>query len=390
MERKKVIICFVHFYLPGFRSGGPTRTVANFVDHLSNEFDIRVICCDRDLGDDKPFSDLLSNKWNKVGNSYVYYIPPKKINLFNVSKILSETPHDILYLNSFFSYGFAIIPLLVKFFRLAPKVPCIIGPRGEFSKGALSLKAFKKRLFIKFVKIIGLYKNLYWQASSEFELADIQREFGSVAEKIYVARDLTPINTIYQKNTVSNKNERPLKIIFLSRITPMKNLDFLIDVLSRVSGKVEFNIFGPKQDLNYWEKCKLKLNNLPNNIVVNIMDEVPHDKVASIFSQNDLFAFPTKGEALGHIILESLSASTPVLVSDKTSWLSDNLKGLQVIPLKDSSWIREIDEWIKISNDEMNLRRKAAFNYAQKSYLENLKSIKETKKLFYMAAMKNK
>lgn len=115
MERKKVVICFVHFYLPGFRSGGPTRTVANFVDHLSNEFDIRVICCDRDLGDDKPFSDLLSNKWNKVGNSKVYYISPKKINLFNISKILRETPHDILYLNSFFSYGFAIIPLFAKF-----------------------------------------------------------------------------------------------------------------------------------------------------------------------------------------------------------------------------------------------------------------------------------
>jgi len=390
MERKKVVICFVHFYLPGFRSGGPTRTVANFVDHLSNEFDIRVICCDRDLGDDKPFSDLLSNKWNKVGNSKVYYISPKKTNLFNISKILRETSHDILYLNSFFSYGFAIIPLLAKFFKLVPKVPIIIGPRGEFSNGALSLKAFKKKLFIKFVKTIGLYKNLYWQASSEFELADIQREFGSVAKKIYVARDLTPVNKIHQKYIAINKNERPLKIIFLSRITPMKNLDFLIDVLSKVSGKIEFNIFGPKQDLNYWEKCKLKLNNLPNNIVVNIMNEVPHDKVFSIFSQNDLFAFPTRGEALGHIILESLSASTPVLVSDKTSWLSDNLKGLQVIPLKHSSWIREIDEWIKISNDEINLRRKAAFNYAQKSYLENLKSIKENKKLFYLAAMKNK
>lgn len=390
MKGKKIIICFVHYYLPGFRSGGPTRTVANFVDHLGDEFDIKIICCDRDLGDNKPFPNVLSNQWNKIGNSQVYYISPNKINLFNIAKILRETEFDAIYLNSFFSYGFAIIPLLAKFLKLVPIFKCIIGPRGEFSKGALSLKTFKKKLFIKFVTYLGLYKNLYWQASSQFELLDIKREFGNVAKKIYVARDLTPSNKFSEKYIVLNKINRPLKIIFLSRISPMKNLDFLINVLSKVTEKIEFNIFGPKQDLNYWDKCKIQLKNLPSNIIVNIGDEISHNKVLFTFSQNDLFAFPTKGEALGHIILESLSASTPVLVSDKTSWLSDKFKGLQAIPLNELEWVSKINEWTKLSNDEILLRRKAAFNYAQSSYLSNLKSIQENKDLFYEAIMENK
>lgn len=390
MKQKKIIICFVHYYLPGFRSGGPTRTVANFADHLSDEFDIRIICCDRDLGDERAFSEILPNQWNKVGKSKVFYISPNKISLFNVAKILRETQHDLIYINSFFSYGFAIIPLLAKFLKLAPNSPCIIGPRGEFSKGALSLKTLKKRLFMAFVKFIGLYNNLYWQASSDYELIDIKREFGSVAKKIFVARDLTPANKISEKYIVLDKINRPLRIIFLSRISPMKNLEFLISVLSKIKSELEFNIFGPKEDMNYWEKCKIDLKKLPSNIKVNIENEISHNKVLDVFSKNDLFAFPTKGEALGHIILESLSASTPVLVSDKTSWLSDNFKGLQAIPLNENLWINQINEWIKLSNDEINLRRKAAFEYAQSSYLDNLQSIKENKDLFYKAIKETK
>lgn len=390
MKQKKTIICFVNYYLPGFRSGGPTRTVANFTDHLSSEFDIRIICCDRDLGDKKVFPGVLPNTWNKVGNSNVLYLSPKNINLFYIAKILRETQYDIIYINSFFSYGFAIIPLIARFLKLAPKSPCVIGPRGEFSKGALSLKTFKKRLFMAISKLLGLYNNLYWQASSVYELLDIQREFGSVAKKIFVARDLTPVSKISQKYVKLNKINRPLKIIFLSRISPMKNLDFLIKVLSKVILKVELNIFGPKQDVNYWEKCKIDLKKLPNNIKVNIGNEIPHDKILSVFSKYDLFAFPTKGEALGHIILESLLASTPVLVSDKTSWLSDEFKGLQVIPLNEHEWINQINKWAKLSNDEINLRRKAAFNYAKGYYMTNLQSVEENKRLFYKAIMEKK
>jgi len=170
----------------------------------------------------------------------------------------------------------------------------------------------------------------------------------------------------------------------------MKNLDFLINVLSKVASEVELNIFGPKEDMNYWEKCKILLKKLPSNIKVNIENEISHNKVLDVFSKNDLFAFPTKGEALGHIILESLSASTPVLVSDKTSWLSDDFKGLQAIPLNEQTWINQINEWTKLSNNEINLRRKAAFDYAQNSYSDNLRSIKENKDLFYKAIMESK
>ena len=37
-----------------------------------------------------------------------------------------------------------------------------------------------------------------------------------------------------------------------------------------------------------------------------------------MFQEYDLLFLPTKGENFGHVILESMSAGTPVLISDTT------------------------------------------------------------------------
>jgi len=390
LNNKITILCFVNWYLPGFRAGGPIQTVANFVEHLGEEFNIRIVCCDRDVNDNDSYQNIKVDTWNIVGKAKVFYASPKTISFNGFKKILKETPHNILYLNSVFTYGFSILPLLVRLLNFNKKTPCIIGPRGEFSKAALSMKSFKKKFFLFLSKIIGLHNNLYWQASTKLELEDIKKNYGDVANKIMVARDLTPRNLISQDISFPKRSKGPLRIVFLSRISPMKNLDFLMSVLSKISKDVEFNIFGPKNDFLYWNKCKKILSKLPKNIKVKIGDEVPHKSVHNVFSENDLFAFPTKGEALGHIILESLSAATPVLVSDKTSWISDNQKGLQAISLNKNKWIKAINDWANISDDEIIFRRKAALKYANKAYLDNLKSIDANKKLFYQASMRDK
>jgi glycosyltransferase involved in cell wall biosynthesis len=383
MKHKKIILCFVQYYLPGFRSGGPVRTVANFADHLGDEFDIRIVCCDRDLNDVKPYPNIKIDTWNAIGKTKVFYISVKKTNFFSIKKLLIETQYDILYLNSFFNFGFAILPLFIRYLGFVKKVPCIIGPRGEFSKSALDLKKVKKKFFMFFVKNIGLYKNLYWQASSELELLDIQREFGEVAKKITVARDLTPLSSISQKIIPNRREKEPLRIIFLSRISPMKNLDFLLKVLARVSTAIELSIFGPKENIIYWNSCKELIKKLPDHVKINIGEEVPHENVINIFSFHDLFVFPTLGEALGHIILESLSAGTPVLVSDRTSWVSDGLNGLEALPLSEAIWVEKIEYWSNLSNKQMTDYRKAALAYAEKTYQNNYRSITENKKLFY-------
>jgi len=42
------ILCFVPHYLPGFRAGGPTRSIANLVEWLGDEYRFAIISLDRD------------------------------------------------------------------------------------------------------------------------------------------------------------------------------------------------------------------------------------------------------------------------------------------------------------------------------------------------------
>jgi glycosyltransferase involved in cell wall biosynthesis len=382
MKSKTVILCLISEYLPGFRSGGPIRTVANLINQLGDEFEILVICRDRDLGNSVSYSNIKIDRWNTVGKAKVFYASKKMIGFFGMSKLLNETRYDILYLNSFFNFNFTIIPLILRYFGLIKQNPCSIAPRGEFAKNAIALKEKKKRLYLRLVKFFGLYNNLYWQASSNFELIDINKEFGEVAKTIKIAPDLISFKKLKLNNDLRKKRGY-FRIIFLSRISPMKNLDYLIKVLTKVKTSLELSIFGPKVDSKYWDQCKKLIAKLPSHIKVNIGEEIFPSKVQEVFSQYNLFAFPTRGENFGHVILESLSAGTPVLLSDKTLWQTDKLLGVQVLSLNKNIWAMNIDKWANLTQDKLLARRRAALAYANKINIKNKKSLIENKYFFY-------
>ncbi|MEY4787308.1 MAG: hypothetical protein RL692_1202, partial [Planctomycetota bacterium] len=54
MKRLRVIL-FVKNYLPGYKSGGPLRTIINMIESMSNEIDFLVVTRDRDVGDLEPY-----------------------------------------------------------------------------------------------------------------------------------------------------------------------------------------------------------------------------------------------------------------------------------------------------------------------------------------------
>ena len=380
-HKKKVILCFIKYYLPGYRYGGPIRSIANFVEKFGDKYDIRIVCSSHDASDNKPYEGITVEKWNQVGKAQVYYVSNRLIKFKKIFNLLRETKYDALYLNSFFTFTFSIFPLLVQYFSFISLKSCVIAPRGEFSKNAIKLKKIKKLIYLHFVKKIGLYDNLCWQASSQLEYEDIQRALGKAATNIHIAPDLIFSNWSVQ-NEIFIDNDPTLKIVFLSRISPMKNLDFLLKALINVSLPLELNILGPKEDTRYWEECKKLMKKLPNNIKINIGDEVLPEKVQETFSCYDLFVFPTRGENFGHVIPEALTAGTPILLSDQTPWDRDKSLGLHILPLIKSYWTEAIEEWASLSRGEILKRKQAALNYANSIKLENEQSFFKNSKLF--------
>mgnify|MGYP001195332029 CR=1 FL=1 len=221
---------------------------------------------------------------------------------------------------------------------------------------------------------------------SYISIKDIINNLGKTPKKIYIAPNLvSPI--VAEKKEIKKKLRGPLKILFLSRISPMKNLDFFLNVLCKVSSNVKLDIYGIKEDLRYFKQCKKIINKLPKNIRVLFHNKVNHNKINTIFKNHDLFVLPTRGENFGHVIYEALSAGVPALISDKTPWKAKNTGGLEVIPLNETLWVKQIEKWSKFNSTLLYKKKILAINYV-KNYNHKNRSIKKNYRLIKDAIRK--
>ena len=299
-------------YLPGHKDGGPLRTIINVTDALGDEYEFYIACLDRDHGDEKPYPNIKLGEWNTIGKAKVWYVPPhgftKKLILELSKKV------DLIYTCGFYDdYGYKTL-LLKKTGKLKEK-PVVVASMGSFSKGALAQKALKKKLFISLLKIFGLFKNITWSVTSELEANDLKRVISKKAKYI-IAEDLPRSNV----PGIGNRDLNEKSIVFLSRICPKKNLLGAIRAVSGLKIEAKFDIYGPKEDVDYWNICEVELNKLPNNINWQYKGDVPSEEVQCVLQKYNVFLFPTLGENYGHVIFEALSVGCVPIISDQTPW----------------------------------------------------------------------
>lgn len=383
------VLCFVDYYIPGFKAGGPIRSLSNMIERLGDDIEFWVVTRDRDLDSYGAYSNVSVNAWNTVGKARVYYASPDKCSFLGFKFLLREVSFDVLYLNSFFSQYFSGFPIFLRLLGLCPETPIIIAPRGELAKSALSIKSLKKRVYTCCVKVLGLYRGVIWQASSTFEQEDIVRVFGVSRQDIHVAQDIIPeIRKGRESGQLTRPDKQvgePLRIVFISRISPIKNLDYLLKVLKQVVSPIQLEIYGPIQDEGYWSLCLARIRELPVHVSASYRGELRPEQVEAKFSENDIFVFPTKGENFGHVVCEALVAGTPVLISDQTLFQSDSDGAVEVLPLADQqSWIVAIERWAELDFDKRSKRRNAAKRYLELK-LDDKTAIEANKSLFKYA-----
>ncbi len=381
---RPVILVFTRHYLPGFRAGGPIRSIANLVERLGDEFEFRIVTSDRDIGDAAKYSGVTAGEWLHVGKGYVRYVDTRKLSLAALRRFVGRTPHDAIYLNSFFDPWFTIRVLLNRLLARTRGAPIVIAPRGEFSAGALALGRAKKSLYLGITRMVGLYAGLQWHASTEHEVEEIRRALGRVAERrIRVARDLSQAAAEERIEWIERSTRSPLRVCFLSRISPMKNLDLCLRVLSRVRVPVDFSVYGPLESTSYWSECQALIAELPGHIQVTHEGEVRPTDVVPTLSRHDLFFFPTRGENFGHVIHEALRAGLPTLISDQTPWRDLATQGVGwVIPLQDvQGYVDAIEEVAGWSPEQSRQCSERARRYA-KSLDQDDELVSSNRRLF--------
>lgn len=385
VEKIKVLV-LSPYYLPGFKGGGPIKTIRNLFLEIGGELSFRLITSDRDLGDQAPYEEISSGKWQNVDEIPVFYSNSGLKGLFQIIKELWKSDADIVYLNSFFSLRFSFIPLLLG--RLLSK-QLVLAPRGELSLGALKLKYLKKRVFIAVYKSLNLNRGTIFQASAPSEEADIKHSLGESNVDIYVAENIAS-----KQFALSSSNEKivnKIRLVFVSRISPKKNLLQSITCLMHVKSQAEYHIYGPIEDESYWEQCEQAIKRLPPNITVLYLGPLEPPKIIDTLSSYDMFFFLTEGENYGHVIAEALCAGLPLLISDTTPWVELEAKGLGWdISLDESHLFAEIIDAIsQMNNTDFQKFRKQVLFWA-KDRFSKYDAIGANRAMFEYALRKNK
>ncbi|HEV8328820.1 MAG TPA: glycosyltransferase [Nitrospiraceae bacterium] len=358
------------YYLPGYRAGGTLRTIANMVHQLGDRIVFNIITRDRDAFMEIPYGNTQTEKWLTMGHAQVYYVKGERLSFSYWRNLISACHFDVLYLNSLFSFWFSIKPLVLSRFGLVRAPNVLLAPRGELSSGALGIKSSKKRLFLALAKQVGLYRHVTFQASSIHERRDIARVFGEHA-RIVVAADI-PAPPSDLSGFESDKCPGFAKFAFLGRISPVKNLKGALTLLSQFSQRCRFEIFGPIDDVLYWDECKVIIRSMPQCVDVKYMGEVDNSNLAQVFLSCHYLVLPSLGENFGHAIYESLSHGMPVLISDQTPWRNLQAEGVGWDLALDNPmhWEDALSTCVKMTKSHYMAMREACVAYAKK-YLDD-------------------
>jgi len=353
----KMLIVMAGFF-PGRKYGGPPVSVDNFCS-LMREIECYILCKNHDMGDTEIYSEI-NDGWNELSNCKVQYLSDKEYNANGFEKVIMNLKPDVLYLQGLFQS--CVFPCL----KIAKKhrIKVLLAPRGELCAGAF-MKKYKKIPYIIVLRTLGLTKAIHFQSTSEEETESIQKWLGVSKHRIH---NLTNIPSI-PKEVYSHpeKKSGEGRFVFISRIHPKKNLIFALQCLKEAKGNVQFDIYGPIEDNDYWTKCEHEITSMPKNVQVKYCGLISHDDVHRTFSQYDAFFFPTYSENFGHVIAEALMVGCPVIISNQTPF-SDvyELNAGWAIQLdKKELFIRALNE-ITYNND-INQRNMI---YGTKKYID--------------------
>ena len=322
------ILTFTRNYLPGYRAGGPVRSLVNMVDRLGRHLSFKIVTSDRDVNDSGPYPDVVINQWIDIGLARIYYVNRDQLTVRRIAALIRESAHDTIYLNSFLDPIFTQRVLVARLLGQFPDTPVVLAPRGELSQGAWKFKRFRKHAFLLASRAIGLHDGIIWQASSALEENEIRSMIPNARTVVAMnlapsAQDLPPLSPAPHRVPGS-----PLRVCFLSRISPKKNLDFALTVLQDVKCRVDFTVYGPIGEDAYWNYCQSIALALPNNIAFKYGGPLEPSVIPAVLGQQDLFFLPTHGENYGHVIFEALSVGLPVLINDTTPWQNLESEGI--------------------------------------------------------------
>jgi hypothetical protein len=110
----KKLLVFIDWYVPGYKAGGPIRSMANIVEHLNDKYEFLIVTRNTDYLASKPYENITPNEWINVSdNQRVIYLSDENITIQKIKQIIRQTDFDLVYINGVYSFYFSVLPLML-------------------------------------------------------------------------------------------------------------------------------------------------------------------------------------------------------------------------------------------------------------------------------------
>ena len=243
------------------------------------------------------------------------------------------------------------------------RVPYIVTPHGMLSPWSLAHRGLKKRIYLALRARHDLNRAAALHFTDEVErdlVASLKLAAPAIVERLIV--DLAEFDSLpprgeFRRPYPHLENRRV--VLFLGRLHRVKGLELLIPAMAQVKpADAVLVLAGPDSGDGY----RAHLEDLARKS--GVADRVifagmlyGRDRVAA-FVDADLFVLPSYQENFGVVVIESLAAGTPVVVSDQVNihrQISENQLGGVVSP-DVSALAAELRRWL----GDVSLRSAAA------------------------------
>ncbi|MDO8443243.1 MAG: glycosyltransferase family 4 protein [bacterium] len=170
-------------------------------------------------------------------------------------------------------------------------------------------------------------------------------------------------------------------ILFLGRISPVKNIDLLIESLN-ILNKEDFSfnavIVGDasEKDRQYYELIKNKVREYGLDKKINFRKAVTPKETPDLYNEYELFVNLTLTGSMDKTIFEAMACETPILTSNQS--LKGFIDNVFIINENDVIWLASrIKEIISLSDDKKNglgkeLRKFAVENHSLEKLMEKI------------------
>lgn len=300
--------------------GGPTVAINKILEVLpNNKYEITILTSTANgnlelninTNDVQIINNVRYYYFNRFGPKFLLFCPRlffwlvKNIELYN-----------LIHIHCVFNLFSLQACLLSKYYN----IPNIVSPHGALDPFCLFFKWWKKYPYLFLFERFNLKNASLIHVTSNIESKSISKL--GFSSKIFNI----PLCVNIPNQTYRNSDSKFLKLLFISRLEPIKGLPILFNAISIINKtsniSVNLKIIGNGEPKYQSELMKLA-NKLGISSQIIFMGFLNENEISNEFLDCHIFVLPSFHENFSLVTAEALAHGVPVIISDQVGIASD-------------------------------------------------------------------